>query len=121
MSHTHSGLLYHVVFSTKHREEWLTPDLRPRVFSYLAGILQEMEAVPVLINGVSDHVHILTGLRPRHCVADVLRDLKSSSSGWFQETFRRSAFAWQERYGTFTVSPNRKKSAIAYIENQEAH
>jgi putative transposase len=121
MSHTHSCLLYHLVFNTKRREPWLEPNIRTQVFSYLAGILQEMDGAPILINGVSDHVHILTGLRSRHCLADVLRDLKSSSSRWFQETFKRTAFAWQEGYGAFTVSPNQKDSAIAYIRNQEEH
>ena len=49
----------HVVFSTKHRHPWLTPDSRPKLFAYLSGIFQNLERPVIELNGVNDHIHIL--------------------------------------------------------------
>ena len=63
-----------------------------------------MDGVPEIVGGIEDHVHILASLRPVHCIADVLRDLKKESSTWAKENFNRR-FTWQEGYAAFTVSP----------------
>ena len=43
--------------------------------------------MPEIVGGVEDHVHILASLRPVHCIADVLRDLKKESCTWAKENF----------------------------------
>jgi hypothetical protein len=40
MSSTHLSLHFHVVFSTKNREPYFAPSVRPRVHEYMAGIIQ---------------------------------------------------------------------------------
>jgi REP element-mobilizing transposase RayT len=64
-----------------------------------------MNGVPEIVGGVEDHVHMLASLRPVHCIADVLRDLKKESSRWAKENFNRR-FTWQEGYAAFTGKPN---------------
>lgn len=54
-----------------------------------------MNGVAEIVGGVEDHIHLLGSLRPVHCVADVLRDLKKDSTNWVKDNFDRS-FAWQE-------------------------
>jgi hypothetical protein len=61
------------------------PEWQPRLHAYLGGIINGMRGVPEIVGGVEDHVHILTSLRPVHCIADVLRDLKKESSTWAKE------------------------------------
>ena len=73
-----------------------------------------------IVGGVEDHVHILASLRPVHCIADVLRDLKKESSTWAKDNFNRR-FTWQEGYAAFTVSPTATDSVRRYLANQEAH
>ena len=73
-----------------------------------------------LVGGVEDHVHILASLRPVHCIADILRDLKKESSMWAKENFDRR-FTWQEGYAAFTVSPTATDSVRRYIATQETH
>ena len=79
-----------------------------------------MEGVPEIVGGIEDHVHLLVSLRPVHCLADVLRDLKKDSTNWVKESFDRR-FSWQEGYSAFTVSPSATESVREYIANQEAH
>ena len=121
MSHSNSSLLYHIVFSTKHREHWLTEDVRPGIFAYMAGIINNLDGHAILINGVSDHVHILCRLRPAVAVANTVKETKSRSSAWFHEKYRRSAFAWQEGDGAFSVSNSQQGKVLRYIETQEEH
>jgi hypothetical protein len=59
-------------------------------------------------------------LRPVHCIADVLRELKKESSAWAKENFDRR-FTWQEGYAAFTVSLTATDSVRRYIGTQEAH
>ena len=99
---------------------FIQADWRPRLHSYLGGIIRGMNGVAEIIGGVEDHVHLLASLRPVHCIADVLRDLKKDSSSWMKEYFD-CRFAWQEGYAAFTVSPSATNSVRNYIANQEEH
>lgn len=93
---------------------------RPRLHSYLGGIIRSMNGIAEIVGGVEDHVHMLASLRPVHSVADVMRDLKKDSTNWVKQNFDRR-FAWQEGYAAFTVSPSATDAVRNYIANQEAH
>jgi len=121
MAHTHLNLLYHIIFSTKNREPWLMGEIKERIYPYMAATLRNFKAETILINGVPDHVHILCRLRATHSVAEVVRTLKRDTSVWVRKSFRRTAFAWQEGYGAFTVGASQKKSIHQYIAQQEEH
>ena len=45
MASTHLSLHYHLVFSTKNREPWLSPTHRQRVHEYIGGIIRSMDAL----------------------------------------------------------------------------
>ena len=120
MGSTFFSLHYHIVFSTKERFPLIKTEWRPRVHSYLGGIIRGMNGVAEIVGGVADHVHLLASLRPVHCIADVMRDMKKDSSNWVKDNFDRR-FAWQEGYAAFTVSPAATESVRNYIANQEVH
>ncbi|MDI1311330.1 transposase [Prosthecobacter sp.] len=88
MPSTHLSLHYHLVFSTKNREPWLAPTARKRVHKYIGGILRNMNGVAHAVGGTGDHIHIAAILRATHCLADVMREIKSESSGWIHEELR---------------------------------
>ena len=122
MSQTHCNLIYHLVFSTKGRKRFLTPDHRPEIHRYLAGAVQGVDGIPLIINGTDDHVHLLVKLTQNHALKKVLADIKSNSSGWIHRSFPDLAdFAWQAGYGGFTVSASQKKKVYRYVRDQEAH
>ena len=122
MAHSYTNLLYHLVFSTKERQPWLDAAIRPAVFACLGGIIQDLGGIPMTINGVADHVHILAKLRPDRSVSQTLSDLKSRSSGWVHRTHSdQAAFARQTGYGAFTVSQSKVEVVRTYIQNLEKH
>ncbi len=69
--HTHTSLLVHVVFSTKDRRPSISPELADRLFPYMGGIVRERKGVPLIINGVSDHVHLLVSVAASDSVAEL--------------------------------------------------
>jgi REP element-mobilizing transposase RayT len=121
MDHSFTALHFHIIFSTKHRLPLLTPDIKPRLFDYLGGMIRTMDGAPLLINGPADHLHILATLPAKLALANVLRELKADASGWIKTAFSLPDFAWQTGYAAFTVSKSGLPTVRDYIANQEEH
>jgi putative transposase len=95
-------------------------EIRPRFHQYMGGIVRGLGGIALEIGGTEDHVHLLLRLKATACLADVVRDLKSNSSAWSKEN-GIPKFAWQRRYGAFTVSQSQMDKVRVYIRNQEEH
>ena len=121
MPSTHTSLHFHLIFATKDRFPLIIKGWQPRLHAYLGGLVRHLGGVPDEINGMADHVHLLAGLRPAHCRAEVLQDIKGISSKWVHDEIGCSKFAWQTGYGGFTVSPSQLEAVRKYIREQEAH
>ena len=121
MPSTHLSLNVHVVFSTKERCAYIAPAWRERLHAFMGGVIRQTGAVPDVIGGVADHVHLLIGLRATHRLADVVQDIKTASSKWVHREIRMPIFSWQEGYGAFTVSPTQRATVKRYIAGQEQH
>jgi REP element-mobilizing transposase RayT len=121
MSSTHLSLHYHLIFSTKGRLPWIKIPYEDRLHSYLGGIIRGLDGVAEEIGTTADHAHILVSLKASHCLADVLREIKASSSGWIRRTIRNRRFQWQEGYGAFTVSRSDVEATKRYIRGQKEH
>ena len=98
--------MYHLVFSTKNRQEWLDGEIRGRVHAYLGGAIRDEGGIALIINGTPDHVHILARLK---------------SSDMRRVSTKAAQFTWQAGYGAFTVSPSQIEKARRYILEQEEH
>src|SRR2546421_9106328 len=71
---------------------------------------------------MSDHVHLLSRLRPDESVSNAIRSLKANASGWMHKVFPElSDFKWQDGYGGFTVSQSQVEQVRKYIRLQEHH
>jgi putative transposase len=122
MPGTYSQVLLHIVFSTKFREPWISPDIAGRLYPYMGGIIRTEKGVLYDIGGVEDHVHLYLRWRPDGTVSDLMRDVKARSSKWVHETFPTlGAFAWQEGYSVFSVSKSQEPVVKKYIAGQAAH
>lgn len=119
---TYTQLLYQIVFSTKHRTQSLDRENRPELFKYIWGILKHKKCHLYRINGVEDHVHIVTHIHPTVSVATLVKDIKVASSGFIKLNNLFPKFeAWQDGYGAFTYSFKEKDVLIEYVKNQEEH
>jgi len=114
--------IIHMVFSTKHRWPLIAPDLRPRLYAYIGGIVRQNRGCLLKCGGTSDHIHLLSSLHQTTSIAKTIREIKSKSTGWVHETFpRRKGFSWQTGYAAFSVGKNEVERVKRYIETQEIH
>lgn len=120
MGSTYTSLHYHIVFSTKERRPLIAANWRPRLHEYLGGTVRGLGGVAEAVGGVEDHVHILVGLKPTHCLADLMRELKKASSVWSADN-QEQGFGWQDGYAAFSVSHSHRDAVRQYITAQEQH
>jgi putative transposase len=115
-----SFVLVHIVFSTKGRRPILNESVRPELHAYLATVARGFACDCFRVGGVADHVHLAVHLHATKCVAELVKELKTSSSMWLKRQGVVN-FAWQRGYAVFSVSPADNGALMQYIETQEAH
>ena len=119
---THTAISYHIVFSTKDRRPVLRQERRDDLFRYIWGIIKNRRGHLYRVNGVEDHLHILTSLHPTVSLADFVKEIKTGSAHWIKENCVFRSFShWQEGYGAFTCCKREIAGLIEYIKGQEQH
>jgi len=122
MASTLTNLLFHVVFTTKMRREFINPEIRKQLYPYIGGIIRDEKGKLIKIGGTDNHVHILAKFSPTVGMSDMMRRIKGNSSKWINEKrFCQTRFAWQRGYAAFSVSESVWMKVARYIENQEEH
>jgi len=123
MSQSLSKILVHAVFSTKDRRPFLRKgEVREELYKYLGGVLKHHDCQPIIIGGVEDHVHVLTSLSRTWEAAEMIKEIKRSSSLWLKRKEKDLAeFAWQGGYGIFSIGFSQIGSVRRYIAGQEEH
>ncbi len=116
-----SKVLVHVIFSTKTRTPFITPQIRPRLHAYLVGILDDLQSPSLQTGGVADHVHILCALHRTVSQASLVEEIKKSSSKWMKHDGGVPDFSWQAGYGAFSIGGSQREALIRYIQKQEEH
>ncbi len=122
MANTYSSLFYHIVFSTKHRQNFIRPEIENRVWAYLGGVARKHKLTAIRIGGIENHVHVLILSPPVFAPSQIAQCLKGDSSKWIHEEFQElKNFAWQDGYGSFSVSKSSVPKVVDYIKNQREH
>ena len=122
MAGSYSQIYLQYVFAVKGRRNLLQKPWREEVFKYISGIIKGKNQKPIIVNGVSDHVHVFVGLKPSMNIPDLIRDIKNNSSNFINENkWVKGKFCWQEGYGVFSYSHSQIDKVYRYIANQEAH
>lgn len=119
---TYTQILYHIVYSTKNRVACLSAVGRSALFRCIWGNIKNNKCHLYRIGGVADLLHILTGLHPTVCPADLVKDIKTGSSKWIKEEGLFPGFShWQDGHAAFTHSIGDRDRLIEYINNQPEH
>ena len=122
MAQSLARLHVHLIFSTRDREPFLGDGVRDSLHRYMATVLQNMGCLPVLINSVEDHVHILFELARTVAVSVAVEEVKKTSSKWIKtQGIEFADFAWQGGYGALAVSESNVPVVREYIARQQEH
>ena len=122
MSQSFVQIYVHIVFHTKDNVDMIREAIENELYSYLGGILKNYKSNPLQIGGTSDHIHILCTLQKTIAPADLVEEIKKSSSKWIKtKGAHYSNFYWQDGYGGFSVSNSGVDTVKRYILNQKKY
>jgi len=111
-----------LIFRTKDSLPTIKQDNVSQLYAYITGIIRNKNCFLYRINGVENHLHILTDLHPSIALADFMREIKVSTSLWMKESNLFPAFTgWAEGYGSFTCSYIDMGRLIEYVKSQQEH
>lgn len=119
---TYTQIVYQIVFGTRNREHTLVGPNKEELYKYITGILKNKNCFLYIINGVEDHIHIVTHIHPSVALASLVKDIKMASTEYIKQEKLFPRFnGWQNGYGAFTYTQKEIKRLIEYVKNQEQH
>ena len=122
MANTFTQIYIQIVFAVRGRKNLVPQNHKEELHKYITGIITKRGQKLIAINCMPDHVHIFIGLKPNHCISDLVRDVKAASSSFIKEKkWIRSWFEWQEGFGAFSYGHSQIDVVVKYIQNQEEH
>jgi REP element-mobilizing transposase RayT len=122
MSQSLSKLYVHIIFHIKNINAKIKKEDKNELYAYIGSIINDNQSIPIIINGVEDHIHILCIMSKNIALSKMVEEIKRHSSRWIKTKGKHYIqFAWQGGYGGFLVSPSLHDKTKRYIENQEEH
>lgn len=128
MTASYFKIWLHVMLSTKEKHPLITSKIEKPLFAYLKNQLNESGCVVKIINGMSDHVHLLFQQSPDKSAAEIIKKIKEASTHWINHDLvgqgidiglNDTTFAWQIGYTAFSVSESQIEKVHQYILNQK--
>jgi putative transposase len=120
MSQSLAKVIVHIVFSTKHRQNFITDEMRKELHAYIIGVLSNLGSYTYEIYANPDHIHILNTFPRTITIAEMISKIKTSSSKWLKQKGVKD-FDWQDGYAIFSVSASKVGVVRNYILNQPLH
>jgi len=115
-------LFVHAIWCVQNRDPLLTRPVRKILFAQIQKDSEEKGMKVLAVNGVEDHVHCLLQLLPSQNLTQVIKSIRTLSSGWLNENKLLAApFEWEEGYAAYSVSPSSLKQVMDFIGKQEDH
>jgi len=122
MSQSLSKLYVHLIFHIKDSLVPIINEDKIDLYAYIGSIIKDNSSIPIIINGTSDHVHILCVISKNIALAKLIEEIKRHSSRWIKTRGSHyKQFAWQGGYAGFSVSQSLHDKTKFYIRNQEQH
>lgn len=125
LSHTRWECKYHVVFIPKYRRKILYGQLRKYLGEVLRRLAEQKQSRIEEGHLMSDHVHMMMAIPPKHAVSQVVGYIKGKSAIHIARTYgeRKRNFVGQHFWarGYFVSTVGRDEAVIRdYIRHQEA-
>jgi len=115
-------IYYYIVFRTENGEPTLPLDHSDALYKYIWGIVKNHNTHLYRINGMEEHIHLLTDLHPSVALATFIQKIKTATSLWLKQNANFPHFCgWSEGYAALTCSWSDKDKVIDYIMNQREH
>ena len=115
-------ILYHIVFCTYDHKNTIPNENQDELYKFIWGIIKNRKGVLYRINGMENHLHILSDLHPTIALSDFIKEIKTATNTWMKANGNYPKFtSWAEGYCALTYSIRDKEIIVNYIKNQQEH
>ena len=76
MAQSLSKVYLHIIFSTKNRQNLILSKIEDELYAYIGGTIKKLNGIPIIINGMQDHIHILSTIPRTITIAKYLEEIK---------------------------------------------
>jgi putative transposase len=116
-------LFYHVVWATHERLALIDARVEALVLGVLQSKGKDLGVFVYEIGMVEDHVHAVLAIPPTLSIAEVVSQLKGSSSHAVNHLCARGGgrFAWQRSYGVLSIGERSLPTVTEYVRHQREH
>ncbi|MDP3441411.1 MAG: IS200/IS605 family transposase [Ignavibacteria bacterium] len=122
MSQSLTQMYVHIIFHVKYNSCLIKPEDDNDLYAYIGSLIKISKSIPININGIEDHIHILCIMSKNISMADLVEEIKGNSSRWIKTRGDHyKYFAWQGGYAGYSVSKSKVGIVNRYIENQKIH
>ena len=112
-------VFFHVMFSTKGREQTIPHELRGRLWAYMESVCSDNKISVHATGGAQNHVHLLIEPPPELSIEEIVLKIQATSLQWMGSHVDN--FAWQEGYGACTIGKSDIKKVAKEIKNQDQY
>ena len=119
------SLQYHIVWVTKYRKPIFKGVIEQDVKEYLAETLKSLDMVPIAMEVMPDHIHLLVDCKPQLRLSDAIKILKGNIARWLFLSHPEiksqlwGGHLWNPSYFVATVSDRTLEQVTTYINNQK--
>ena len=122
MSHSINKIWIHAIWATKDRIPLINDSIERNVYQFISEQFIVLGCQVRIINGMPDHIHCLFLLSSQKSIAEVMKQIKGSSSHYInQKDMIADKFSWQTGYAAYSISESGVEKVFQYIKNQKSH
>ena len=121
------SLQYHIVWVTKYRKSVFVGDIEAEVKTYLLEILKSLDMLPIAMEIMPDHIHLLVDCKPQLRLSDAIKILKGTTARWLfleHPELKQQLWGghlWNPSYFVATVSERTLEQVQQYIDKQKTN
>ena len=118
------SLQYHIVWVTKYRKPIFIGDIESEIEHYLLETLKSLDMIPLAMEVMPDHIHLLVDCKPQVRLSDAMKILKGNLARWLflkhpeLKEQLSDGHLWNRSYFVATVSDRTLEQVRQYIDNQ---
>ncbi len=122
MPHSFNKIRIHAIWSTKERQPLIGANVEKQIHDLIRKELIDIGCIVRIVNGMPDHVHVLFSLNPQKSIAEVIKQIKGSSSHSINDqNLISQKFTWQTGYAAYSLSESSLERVYQYIYIQKQH
>lgn len=119
------SLQYHIVWVTKYRKPVFVDNIESDVKEYLQKTMKTLDMIPIAMEVMPDHIHLLVDCKPQLRLSDAIKILKGNTARWLFLNHPEikdqlwGGHLWNPSYFVATVSDRSMQQIERYIQRQK--